>query len=114
MANATAIRFPEALKAEAKAYADALGISVNALCAMALRDYLDARKHPQRAPAPPSPAPVESPQSEPAPTVGRGRSAAPEQQAVSTKEERSIPRVGVNQPCPCGSGRKYKHCHGKA
>ncbi len=24
-----------------------------------------------------------------------------------------IPRVGRNEPCPCGSGRKYKHCHGK-
>jgi preprotein translocase subunit SecA len=22
--------------------------------------------------------------------------------------------VGRNQPCPCGSGRKYKHCHGAA
>ena len=22
-------------------------------------------------------------------------------------------RVGRNAPCPCGSGRKYKHCHGK-
>jgi hypothetical protein len=22
-----------------------------------------------------------------------------------------IPRVGRNDPCPCGSGRKYKHCH---
>ena len=21
--------------------------------------------------------------------------------------------VGRNQPCPCGSGKKYKHCHGK-
>lgn len=21
-------------------------------------------------------------------------------------------RVGRNSPCPCGSGRKYKHCHG--
>lgn len=20
--------------------------------------------------------------------------------------------VGRNQPCPCGSGKKYKHCHG--
>ena len=24
-----------------------------------------------------------------------------------------IPRVGRNEPCPCGSGKKYKHCHGK-
>ena len=23
-----------------------------------------------------------------------------------------IPRVGRNDPCPCGSGRKYKNCHG--
>ena len=24
-----------------------------------------------------------------------------------------VPRVGRNDPCPCGSGKKYKHCHGK-
>lgn len=23
-------------------------------------------------------------------------------------------RIGRNEPCPCGSGRKYKHCHGAA
>ncbi|HEY5623446.1 MAG TPA: SEC-C metal-binding domain-containing protein, partial [Gammaproteobacteria bacterium] len=26
---------------------------------------------------------------------------------------REQPKVGRNQPCPCGSGRKYKHCHGR-
>ncbi|MCL2043439.1 MAG: preprotein translocase subunit SecA [Treponema sp.] len=25
---------------------------------------------------------------------------------------RSQPKVGRNDPCPCGSGRKFKHCHG--
>ena len=25
----------------------------------------------------------------------------------------SVPQVGRNDPCPCGSGKKYKHCHGK-
>ena len=25
---------------------------------------------------------------------------------------RSTPKVGRNDPCPCGSGKKYKHCHG--
>lgn len=25
----------------------------------------------------------------------------------------AIPRVGRNEPCPCGGGKKYKHCHGK-
>ncbi|MBI5107359.1 MAG: preprotein translocase subunit SecA [Rhodocyclales bacterium] len=27
--------------------------------------------------------------------------------------ERHAPKVGRNDPCPCGSGKKYKHCHGK-
>jgi SEC-C motif-containing protein len=26
---------------------------------------------------------------------------------------RSAPKVGRNVPCPCGSGKKYKHCCGK-
>ena len=25
----------------------------------------------------------------------------------------AVPRVGRNEPCPCGSGKKYKHCHGQ-
>jgi len=41
-------------------------------------------------------------------------SAASEQEAESdetfTREER---KVGRNEPCPCGSGKKYKQCHGK-
>jgi preprotein translocase subunit SecA len=24
-----------------------------------------------------------------------------------------MPKVGRNDPCPCGSGKKYKQCHGK-
>jgi preprotein translocase subunit SecA len=24
-----------------------------------------------------------------------------------------VPAVGRNDPCPCGSGKKYKACHGK-
>ena len=27
--------------------------------------------------------------------------------------ERHTPKVGRKDPCPCGSGKKYKHCHGK-
>jgi preprotein translocase subunit SecA len=26
--------------------------------------------------------------------------------------QQEVERVGRNQPCPCGSGKKYKHCHG--
>ena len=25
----------------------------------------------------------------------------------------ALPKVGRNEPCPCGSGKKYKHCHGQ-
>jgi preprotein translocase subunit SecA len=28
-------------------------------------------------------------------------------------EAAAFARVGRNDPCPCGSGKKYKHCHGK-
>ncbi len=31
--------------------------------------------------------------------------------AVAAADE--VPRVGRNDPCPCGSGKKYKHCHGR-
>ncbi|MEP7102835.1 MAG: SEC-C metal-binding domain-containing protein, partial [Burkholderiales bacterium] len=24
-----------------------------------------------------------------------------------------VPKVGRNDPCPCGSGKKYKQCHGR-
>jgi len=27
--------------------------------------------------------------------------------------KRTTPKVGRNDPCPCGSGKKYKHCHGR-
>jgi preprotein translocase subunit SecA len=32
--------------------------------------------------------------------------------AVSAPAD-AYPKVGRNDPCPCGSGKKYKHCHGK-
>jgi preprotein translocase subunit SecA len=31
----------------------------------------------------------------------------------TTTQVSVVPRVGRNEPCPCGSGKKYKHCHGK-
>jgi len=52
---------------------------------------------PAMAPAPAPPQPIDGPRlSEPvAPFV------------------RDQPKVGRNQLCPCGSGKKYKHCHGR-
>ncbi|WP_134678140.1 preprotein translocase subunit SecA [Ectopseudomonas khazarica] len=33
--------------------------------------------------------------------------------AVASAPVRSEQKVGRNEPCPCGSGKKYKHCHGQ-
>ena len=35
------------------------------------------------------------------------------QNTVQRKPMGSTPHVGRNDPCPCGSGLKYKNCHGK-
>ena len=38
----------------------------------------------------------------------------PESAQVSPNDPaHSVPKVGRNDPCPCGSGKKYKKCHGK-
>jgi len=34
--------------------------------------------------------------------------------AVTKTVRRDEPKVGRNDPCPCGSGKKYKKCHGAA
>jgi len=48
--------------------------------------------------------------------------AAPEELLAPTAEAdeqrqqpmvNSLPKVGRNDPCPCGSGKKYKQCHGR-
>ncbi|MEO6363065.1 MAG: SEC-C metal-binding domain-containing protein, partial [Caldimonas sp.] len=32
---------------------------------------------------------------------------------MSAQRDAGIAKVGRNDPCPCGSGKKYKQCHGK-
>ena len=52
----------------------------------------------------------------PVPEAGGGpgeESREPEIQLPRITVRRETPKVGRNEPCPCGSGKKYKHCHGK-
>ncbi len=86
-------------------------------------------------------APAEAPEAPQAPRQVEVRQAAPEQrqdmskyreqkvdlndpnqQAAAAQDTREQPRrepiraektVGRNDPCPCGSGKKYKNCHGR-
>lgn len=54
-------------------------------------------------------------QHEAPPTNGLNDTAADESQKDEADKTfvREQPKVGRNDPCPCGSGRKYKHCHGQ-
>jgi preprotein translocase subunit SecA len=53
------------------------------------------------------------------PSSGGGVEVEPQNGDVAVAEEpkkrpvRVGEKVGRNDPCPCGSGKKYKHCHGK-
>jgi preprotein translocase subunit SecA len=41
------------------------------------------------------------------------RRASEQQERMRAPLARSENKVGRNDPCPCGSGKKFKHCHGK-
>ncbi len=43
-----------------------------------------------------------------------GAAASGGQDAKVETIQRQAPKVGRNDPCPCGSGKKYKKCHGAA
>ena len=45
---------------------------------------------------------------------GFGDAPAGEAIQTSTPVRRTTPKVGRNEPCPCGSGKKYKHCCGRS
>ncbi len=32
--------------------------------------------------------------------------------SANSPQQSNVPKVGRNEPCPCGSGKKYKKCHG--
>ncbi len=38
---------------------------------------------------------------------------ADELREAASRIANALPKVGRNDPCPCGSGKKYKQCHGK-
>jgi len=40
------------------------------------------------------------------------RQAPPQMPQQAQRPVRAAPKVGRNQPCPCGSGKKFKNCHG--
>jgi len=45
--------------------------------------------------------------------AGRAAAAPRRDQPAVATFKRDAAKVGRNEPCPCGSGKKYKQCHGK-
>jgi hypothetical protein len=43
----------------------------------------------------------------------RGPPVAPRAAPPATNDQSSFGKAGRNDPCPCGSGQKHKHCHGR-
>ena len=93
------LRLPPDLKEEASAVAEAMGLSLNAFVVQAVRNWAgyqaDKLVRYQRTVRGPAPAP------------------ASVQDLPAAASRLSMAKVGANQPCPCGSGQKYKRCHGK-
>nr|VFJ42938.1 MAG: protein translocase subunit secA [Candidatus Kentron sp. DK] len=75
-------------------------------------EALEARRRQQTAPLQ-----FLRPGAELAPEAGEGgapdRQSPEERPAPQTPYVRRAPKVGRNEPCPCGSGKKYKQCCGK-
>ncbi len=73
--------------------------SANAVMVAALRNWIEFRTRSRRGTtARPTPLATGQPTNAP---------------SSSARIADSFPKVGPNQPCPCGSGQKYKRCHGR-
>lgn len=45
--------------------------------------------------------------------VAQGEAEVEQEKTVEPQKPVHVQKVGRNDPCPCGSGKKYKNCHGK-
>lgn len=118
-------RLPEALQAEADAYASSLGISLNALVAIALRDYLNARSpsalasasvgrdsvQPSAPKQPRSKASGAMPSGLPLVVTTRPATASKTPLVRDFEPSEAIPRKVSRSPCWCGSGKELRRCH---
>jgi hypothetical protein len=99
------LRLPPELHAAATDVAGSLGVSLNTFIRDAVLNWTDyqGKRLLRGRPAEYAIAHV----------ADRERSAGLEQQGEVSRKTAAVPRVGANQPCPCGSGAKYKRCHGQ-
>ncbi|MCT8331345.1 preprotein translocase subunit SecA [Albidovulum sediminis] len=77
----------------------------------AMLQQMVAAQQAQRAPQPaePEPTPAPAPAAKPAPALAAATAAA----GFVEDDPATWGNPSRNDPCPCGSGEKFKHCHGK-
>jgi preprotein translocase subunit SecA len=56
---------------------------------------------------------VKEPEPQPEPETIKYNIVSKEPEAATETYQRQGQKIGRNDPCPCGSGKKYKQCHGK-
>ena len=78
-------------------------------------EHPDAPAQPQvQKPMPRQAAPASKESRESLPgDANRAAASAPQGEKQRPMPMQAGPRIGRNDPCPCGSGKKYKNCHGK-
>ena len=102
------LRLPPDLYEQAQAEAAAQHVSLNTYILQAVANYLPytsagRERRTSRLPAPAVPSRVQA-------TSGHG--GAENVPAQPPRSLRPVPKVAANQPCPCGSRKPYKRCHG--
>ncbi|MFC5525831.1 YlcI/YnfO family protein [Rhodanobacter ginsengisoli] len=90
------LRLPPELASQAADVAAQQGLTMNAFIVQAVRNWVTYQGKRLGSTGLPSTGPV--------------RSSA---RAITAPPVQTVPKVGANDPCPCGSGQKYKRCHGR-
>ena len=99
------LRLPVDLMEEAQAQAEAMGISLNAYCILAIRNFVEMTQ---------AGKPKLSSRERTAVQRMAGEAPSKAMKPTSHTPSKTLPKVGRNDLCPCGSGRKAKHCHPEA
>jgi preprotein translocase subunit SecA len=83
--------------------------------------HMRLARGPDASPAPSGPPPAQQRKPRKVVESGGGAESAPAaagdsgssaDEGTARPMRRNEPKVGRNDPCPCGSGKKYKKCHG--
>jgi preprotein translocase subunit SecA len=108
------VRLPVELREDASHVASRLGLSLNAFVVQAVNSYTTymAQRLAKVQRTMPDQGSATAVVRQDVPAAVRDRPGVTGPGQVTAAQSR-VAKVGANQPCPCGSGEKYKRCHGR-